>query len=63
MKHHLVNYLSVIFAIYFCYKTFKVKRFSKIYTLKKIKDFIDYDGLHMLYQPINRPSKYIFLLC
>ena len=34
--------------------------------LQKIKDFIDYEdyeGLHALYQPINRPSKYIFFLC
>ena len=35
---------------------------SKIYTFKKIKDFIGYSGLHMLYKPINRPSKYLFLL-
>ena len=37
--------------------------FSKIYTFKEIKEFVDYGGLHMLYEPINRPSKYIFLLC
>ena len=37
--------------------------FSKTYTFEKIKGFIDYDGLYMLYEPIKRPSKYIFLLC
>ena len=63
VKHHLVNYLMVILAIYFWYKAFKVKRFSKIYTFKKVKDSIDYDSLKMLYQPIKRPWKYIFLMC
>ena len=47
----------------FLIKAFKVKKFPKIYTLKKIKEFIDCDGLHMLYQTINRPLKYIFVLC
>ena len=27
-----------------------------------MKDFIDYDGIYMLYKPTSRPSKYIFLL-
>ena len=31
-------------------------RSSKIYTFKKIKDFFGYDGLHMLYKPMNRYS-------
>ena len=53
----------VILAIYFWYKAFKVKRFSKIYTFKKVKDSIDYDSLKMLYQAIKRPWKYIFLMC
>ena len=52
-----------ILAIYFWYKAFKVKKFSKIYTFKKVNHFIDYDSLHMLYRPINRVSKYIFLIC
>ena len=43
-----------ILAIYFWYKAFKVKKFSKIYTFKKVNHFIDYDSLHMLYRPINR---------
>ena len=43
----------------------KLKALEK-YTLstlsKKMKDFTGYGGLHMLYKPMNRPSKYIFLL-
>ena len=42
---------------------FKIKRSSKTYIIKNIKDFVGYGGLHMLYKPISRPSKYIFLLC
>ena len=30
---------------------------------RKMKDFIDCGGLHMLYKPVIRSSKYIFLLC
>ena len=42
-------------CINFCYQAFKIKRSSKIFTFQKIKDFIGYGGLHMLYKPINRP--------
>ena len=61
-KPHLVNCLQVIFAINFYCKAFKIKSFSKIYSIKKIKYFKGYGGLHMLRKLINRPSKYIFLL-
>ena len=54
MKHHLVNYSRVIFAIYFCYKAFKVKRFSKIYNFKKINDLIDYYGQNQLSRGVLR---------
>ena len=27
-----------------------------------MKDFIGYGGLHMLYKPLSRPSRYVFLL-
>ena len=33
------------------------------YIFFKIKDSTGYGGIHMLQKPINRPSKYIFLLC
>ena len=41
----------------------KLTGFKKYIPSKKIKDFIYYYGCHMLYQPTNRPSKYIFHLC
>ena len=41
----------------------KLRVIQKYIPPKKIKDFIGYDGHQMLYKPINRPSKYIFLLC
>ena len=59
VKHYIVNCLKAIFAI----KAFKIKRSSKKYTFKKIKDFVGYGCLNMLYKPIYRPSKYIFPLC
>ena len=40
----------------------KIKRSSKIYTFKKIKDFIGYAGLLRLYKLIHRSSEYMFLL-
>ena len=47
-------YLRVLFAIYFCYKAFKVKKFSKIYTFKKTNDLIDYDGQKQLSRGVLR---------
>ena len=52
-------------GIYFKYKAFKSKRFSKNYTFKKIKDFIDYDNLAIsAYKQafkIHIPSLLVFL--
>ena len=48
-------------------KNSKLRGIQKYMPSKKVKDFIGYGGLHMLYYQIelliNRPSKYIFLLC
>ena len=39
-----------MFGSYFIYKEFKIKRSSKIFFFKKLKDFIGIGGLHMPYK-------------
>ena len=41
----------------------KLRALQKYIPSKKIKDFIGYGALHLLYKLINRLSEYIFLLC
>ena len=51
LNYRTSNYMSsTVLVIFFQYKAFKIKRSSKIYIFKKIKDFFDYDGLRMLYK-------------
>ena len=48
--------------MYVCIRYLKLRGLQKCIHSKKIKGFIGYGDLHMLYKPINRPSKYLFFL-
>ena len=52
-----------MFVTYFKYKAFIIKKSSKIFIFKKLKDFIGIGRPHMPFKLISRPLKYIFLQC
>ena len=50
-------YIFIIIIISNISNHSKLRDFQKYINFKTIKDFIDYDGLYILYQPTNRSSK------